>query len=128
MSIIVEGLYYSRDHEWLRVDGDEAYLGITDHAQDALGDIVFSEGEPEGTALSVGAAAGVVESVKAASDVFTPVSGTVTEVNPALADTPEAINAEPYKTWIVKLSLSNKAELADLMDAKEYAKFCEEGN
>ena len=128
MSIIVEGLYYSKDHEWLRVDGDDAYLGITDHAQDALGDIVFSEGEPEGTVLSAGAAAGVVESVKAASDVFSPVSGTVAAVNPDLSDTPEAINAEPYKTWFVKISLSDKSELADLMDAKAYAQFCEEGN
>lgn len=125
MSNIPENLYYSQDHEWLRTEGDTAYLGVTDHAQSALGDIVFADGEPAGTELSAGDVAGVVESVKAASDIYTPVDGTVAEVNPALEETPEAINADPYGCWLVKLTLSDPGQLDALMDAAGYAAYLE---
>ncbi len=125
MAQILSGLYYSRDHEWLRVEGDIATLGITDYAQNALGDIVFADGEPVGSELSPGDTAGVVESVKAASDVYTPVSGTVTEINPTLENAPEQIGSDPYGCYLIKLRLSDPAELDELLDDKAYAAFCE---
>jgi glycine cleavage system H protein len=125
MSEIRKGFYYSREHEWARVEGGEAYLGITDFAQTSLGDIVFADGEPVGSALSAGDVAGVIESVKAASDLYAPVSGVVRAINERLAETPEALNEEPYECWIVKLALSDPSELGALMDAEVYAAFCE---
>ncbi len=126
MSKIAQGILYSQEHEWVKAEGGSAYIGITDYAQQALGDIVFADGEPVGTKIKAGAAVGVVESVKAASDVFSPVSGTVEEINSALADAPEAVNTDPYGSWIVKIKLDDAAQLDALMDARAYAAFCGE--
>jgi len=113
--------YFTRDHEWIRVEGDQATVGISDHAQEALGDIVYAEVPDAGKQLSKGAEAAVVESVKAASDVYAPVSGEVTEGNPAIADDPAIINRDPEgEGWFFKLKLSNPGELDGLMDEAAY--------
>jgi glycine cleavage system H protein len=111
--------------EWLRLDGDSGEVGISDYAQDQLNDIVFLELPAVGASFAKGAVFGVVESVKAASDMVMPVGGTVTEVNSALEDDPEQINAKPYESWLIKITLSDPAEAADLMDAVAYESFCE---
>jgi glycine cleavage system H protein len=114
-------LYFTKDHEWLRIDGDTATVGISDHAQEALGDIVFAEVPDAGRQLAKGQEAAVVESVKAASDVYAPVSGEVTEGNPAIADDPAIINREPEgEGWFFKLRLSDPGELEGLMDEAAY--------
>jgi len=114
-------LYFTREHEWIRVEGDSATVGISDHAQQALGDIVFAEVPEAGRSLTKGQEAAVVESVKAASDVYAPVSGTVSEGNAALADDPELINRDPEgEGWFFKLELSNPGELDGLMDEAAY--------
>ena len=114
-------LYFTKDHEWIRVEGDQATVGISNHAQEALGDIVFAEVPEAGKQLSKGAEAAVVESVKAASDVYAPVSGEVTEGNPAVADDPAIINRDPEGDgWFFKLKLSDAGELAGLMDEAAY--------
>jgi glycine cleavage system H protein len=114
-------LYFTKDHEWIRVDGDVATVGISDHAQEALGDIVFAEVPEAGRQLTKGQEAAVVESVKAASDVYAPVSGEVTEGNPAIADDPAIINREPEgEGWFFKLKLGNPGELEGLMDEAAY--------
>lgn len=116
-------LRYSEDHEWVRVDGDVATVGITNHAQEQLGDIVFVELPEIGTTLSRGEEAGTVESVKAASEVYAPVSGEVVEVNEALADTPEQVNSAPFDSgWFFKVRLADPGELDKLMDADAYEK------
>ena len=115
-----QGLYYTKDHEWVRVEGNRAYIGITDYAQDSLGSIVYVETPKKGKALSKGDVLGVVESVKAASDVYSPITGTVVEVNEALADTPELINEAPYENHIAVLSLDNAHELELLLDRTQY--------
>jgi glycine cleavage system H protein len=113
--------YYTKDHEWLRVDGDIATVGISAHAQEALGDIVFAEAPQAGRELSKGDEAAVVESVKAASDIYAPASGTVSEVNSAIADDPSLINREPEGDgWFFKLTLSDPSEVAGLMDEAAY--------
>jgi glycine cleavage system H protein len=113
--------YYTKDHEWLRVDGDTATVGISAHAQEALGDIVFAEAPQAGRTLGKGDEAAVVESVKAASDIYAPASGTVSEVNPAIADDPSLINREPEGDgWFFKLTLSDPSEVAGLMDEAAY--------
>jgi len=118
--------YFSEEHEWIDVDGDSATIGITDYAQGQLGDIVFVEVPAAGTTLAKGKEAAVVESVKAASDVFAPVSGTVTEANPALADDPGLVNtAAESDGWFFKLTIADKAELEGLMDATGYKAFCD---
>jgi glycine cleavage system H protein len=117
---IREGLYYSKDHEWVRVEGSKAYIGITDYAQDSLGSIVYVEMPKEGKALSKGAVLGVVESVKAASDIYAPISGTVVEINPALTDNPELINEDPYENFIAVLSFENPDELKELLNSTQY--------
>jgi len=122
----IEDLKYSKEHEWVKVDGNKAYIGITDHAQNSLGEIVFVELPETGTELSAGDVLGVVESVKAASDVYTPVSGVVTEVNEELEDSPEKINEEPYENWIAVVELSDMSELDMLLDADEYEEYCRE--
>ncbi len=122
---IIDGLYYTEEHEWIRVKGSRAYIGITDHAQHHLGEIVFVELPDAGTELEAGDILGVVESIKAASDVYTAVSGTVAEVNEALADHPEKINEAPYDCWIAVIDMSDETELDELMDASAYGKFCE---
>lgn len=119
-------LKYSNDHEWIKVDGDRIYIGITDYAQDSLGDVVFLELSEVGEELSVGDAFGVVESVKAASDVYVPVAGTIVEVNEELMDAPEEINESPYESWFIALEADDMSELDELMDWEAYEKFCQE--
>ena len=114
-------LYFTKDHEWIRVDGDAATVGISDHAQQALGDIVFAEVPDTGKSLAKGDDAAVVESVKAASDVYAPVSGEVTEGNPALGDDPALINRDPEgEGWFFKLTLADAGELDGLMSEDDY--------
>ncbi|ANY21372.1 Glycine cleavage system H protein [Tsuneonella dongtanensis] len=118
--------YFTEDHEWIEVDGDTATVGITDYAQGQLGDIVFVEVPAGGTALSKGGEAAVVESVKAASDVYSPVSGTVTEGNPALEDDPALVNTAPEGDgWFFKLTITDAGELDGLMDEAAYKAFCD---
>ena len=121
---IEKGLLYSEDHEWLKVEGNKAKIGISDFAQHELGDIVYIELPEEGDKFSAGDVFGVVESVKAASDSYTPVSGTVVAVNEDIADSPESVNENPYGSWIFEIELSDESELDKLMDADEYEKFC----
>lgn len=123
MSNIPSELRYLSSHEWIRVeDNDTAYVGITDHAQDSLGDLVFVEMPEVGDELKAGEEAGVVESVKAASDIYAPMSGEVIAVNESLEDSPELINNDPYGDgWIYQLRLSNKAEWDELLSAEDYA-------
>ena len=123
MSEIPGELKFLTSHEWVRVEADgTAYIGISDHAQEALGDLVFVEMPEVGAELSAGDEFGVVESVKAASDLYSPVSGAVVAVNAQLADSPEAINADPYGDgWIVQVSVADTSELEDLLTAEAYA-------
>jgi glycine cleavage system H protein len=115
---------YTPDHEWLSIDGDVATVGITHHAQDALGDVVFVELPEVGAAIAAKAVAGVVESVKAAADVYMPVTGTITEVNEALRDDPSLANTDPLGAgWFFKVKLSNASELDALMDETSYTAF-----
>lgn len=124
---IPENLLYTEDHEWLRLEGDVAYIGVTDFAQKELGDIVFVEVETVDEELEKGDAFGTIEAVKTVSDMFMPVSGTVLELNELLDGEPEIINKDPYgKGWIVKISVSNKAELDELLDATAYRANVEE--
>ena len=117
-------LYFTKDHEWIRVDGDTATVGISNHAQEQLGDIVFAEVPEAGKQLSKGQEAAVVESVKAASDVYAPVSGVVSEGNQAVADDPALVNSDPEGAgWFFKLKLSNPGELDGLMDEAAYREF-----
>jgi glycine cleavage system H protein len=121
---IPEELQYTRSHEWVRTEGDTATIGITDHAQDELGDIVFVELPEEGATFDAGDSFGTVESVKAVSDLYTPVGGEVVEVNEALNDSPEKINEDPYgEGWIVKIQVSGEA---DLLSASDYEQILEE--
>jgi glycine cleavage system H protein len=116
--------YFTEDHEWIDVDGETATVGITDYAQSQLGDIVFVEVPEEGKTVSKGDDAAVVESVKAASDVYAPVGGTVIEGNAALADTPDLVNSDPEgEGWFFKLTLADASELDSLMDEAKYADF-----
>jgi glycine cleavage system H protein len=123
---VLNGLKYSKDHEWVKVDGNKAYVGITDYAQHSLGSIVFVELPELSSKLNAGDTLGVVESVKAASDVYSPVSGTVAEVNEELADAPEKLNEDPYGNWIAVIDLADAGELDELMDSADYEKHCEE--
>ncbi len=123
---VIEGLKYSKEHEWVRVEGEKAYIGITDYAQKSLGEIVYVELPEKSSVLSEGDTLGVVESVKAASDIYTPVSGTVSDINEELLDSPGNVNTNPYESWIAAIELGNVNELDTLMDAGEYEKFCEE--
>jgi glycine cleavage system H protein len=115
---------YTNEHEWVRVEGDLATVGITDYAQHELGDVVYVELPKPGTKLKAGESLGTVESVKAVSDIYAPVSGEVTEVNSELKDTPETINKDPHgKAWLIKLKLANSSELSTLMNAAAYEAF-----
>src|SRR5512146_1285740 len=117
---------YTKEHEWIKVEGDTGTVGITDHAQKALGDIVFVELPKAGSTLSQGKSLGTVESVTAVSDIYAPASGTVTEVNQDLATAPEKINADAHSAWMVKVKLSNPGELKSLLSAADYEKFVAE--
>jgi len=128
MSDIPSDLRYQSSHEWVRVDADgTAYVGITDHAQHAVGDLVYVELPEVGDTVTAGDEAGVVESVKAASDIFSPVSGEVIAINEALNDNPEQVNSDPFGDgWLFRVKLSDQGELEDLMSAEEYAEQLEE--
>ncbi len=126
MATVLEGLYYSESHEYVKVEGDTAYVGITDYAQHALGNVVYVDLPEVDDEVSAGEEFGAVESVKAASDLNCPVSGTVVEVNEELEDAPELLNKDAFANWIIKVNLSDKAELENLMDAKAYEAFCAE--
>ena len=125
MAKVLEGLYYSESHEYVRVEGDFGYIGITDYAQNALGNVVYVDMPDVDDEVTAGEEFGAVESVKAASDLISPVTGVVVEVNEALEDQPELINQDAYEHWIIKVEISDKSELENLMDAKAYAAFCE---
>lgn len=125
MAKVIEGLYYSESHEFVKIEGEYGYIGITDYAQNALGNVVYVDMPEIDDEIEAGEEFGAVESVKAASDLISPVSGTVVEVNENLDDAPELINKDAYENWIIKVELNDKEELNDLMDAEAYQKFCE---
>lgn len=125
MSKIEEGLYYSESHEFVRVEGDEAYIGITDYAQHELGNVVYVDMPDLDDEFEAGEEFGAVESVKAASDLLAPVSGIVTAINEELEDTPELLNQDAFAAWIIKVKLTNKDELSQLMDVQAYKAFTE---
>lgn len=118
---IPKNLKYTKDHEWIRVEGNEAYIGITDFAQSELGDVVFVEIETEGEHLDKEATFGTVEAVKTVSDIFMPVSGKVLEVNPKLEENPEVVNKDPYGDgWLIKISVDDASELDELLTPEKY--------
>ncbi|MBR4729448.1 MAG: glycine cleavage system protein GcvH [Prevotella sp.] len=125
MAKVIEGLYYSESHEYVKVEGNFGFIGITDYAQNALGNVVYVDLPEVDDEVTAGEEFGAVESVKAASDLISPVSGTVIEVNDELDDQPELINQDAFANWIIKVEMSDKSELDNLMDAKAYAAFCE---
>ncbi|XP_039114672.1 glycine cleavage system H protein 2, mitochondrial-like isoform X1 [Dioscorea cayenensis subsp. rotundata] len=126
-SSVVKDLKYADTHEWAKIDGTSATIGITDHAQDHLGDVVYVELPAVGVAVEQGKCFGAVESVKATSDINSPVSGEVVEVNTDLDGSPGLVNGSPYdKGWIMKVQMKNPGELNNLMDSEQYVKFCEE--
>ena len=121
-----DSLRYTKDHEWVKIEGDEATVGITDFAQRELGDIVYVEIETVGKNLNAGDVFGTVEAVKTVSDLFLPVSGSVTEVNPGLNSNPEAVNSDPYgEGWMIKMKIRNTADLDNLLTAEAYKKMVE---
>ena len=120
MAKVLEGLYYSESHEYVRVEGEYGYIGITDYAQHALGNVVYVDMPEVDDEVEAGEQFGAVESVKAASDLFSPVSGTVVEVNEALEDAPELINQDAFENWIIKVQLTDTTELDNLMAAAAY--------
>ncbi|HEX6881243.1 MAG TPA: glycine cleavage system protein GcvH [Terriglobales bacterium] len=117
---------YTKEHEWIKVEGNTGTIGITDHAQNSLGDIVFVELPKVGAELKAGSSFGTVESVKAVSDLFAPVSGTITEVNADLATSPEKVNSDAHAAWMVKVNLKNPSEVNGLLSAADYEKFVAE--
>lgn len=125
MAKTIEGLFYSESHEWVKVDGETAIIGISDHAQQAMGNIVYVDMPEEEDEVTANEDFGAVESVKAASDLISPVSGVVVEVNEALADAPELLNKDAYENCIIKVKMDDPEELKNLMDAAAYEKFCE---
>ena len=124
MAKFIEGLYYSESHEYVRVEGEFAYIGITDYAQNALGNVGYVDLPEVDDEIEAGEDFGAVESVKAASDLTSPVSGVVVETNEALEDEPELINKDAFANWIMKVKLADTTELDNLMDAKAYEAFC----
>ena len=124
--MIPEDLKYTKTHEWVKVEGNVARVGITYHAQEQLNDIVYVELPEVGTEVSKGDSLAVIESVKAASDVYAPVSGKVVAVNDAVVDSPEMLNEDPYENWLVEIEMSNPAEVDELLSAEEYKKAVEE--
>ena len=124
MAEFIEGLYYSESHEYVRVEGEYAYIGITDYAQNALGNVVYVDLPEVDDEIEAGEDFGAVESVKAASDLTSPVSGVVVETNEALEDEPELINKDAFANWIMKVKMADTTELDNLMDAKAYEAFC----
>ena len=124
MANVPEDLHYSKDHEWVRVEGDQAIIGITDYAQNSLGDVVYVELPKAGEEFAANEPFGSVESVKAVSEVFTPVAGAVVTINESLADEPEKVNSDPYGTgWMIRLRMANPADVDSLLTAAEYEDF-----
>ena len=121
-SKVLEGLMYSKNHEWVKVDGNKAYIGITDYAQDSLGAIVFVELPEADTEFNIEDSFGVVESVKAASDVYTPVSGKILDFNQKIVDDPSLLNTDAFENWMILVELSDKTQLEKLMSPDEYRK------
>lgn len=126
MSKILDDLKYSKEHEWVKIEGNRATIGITDYAQDSLGDIVFLELPEVGDDLAADDTFGVVESVKAASDLYSPLTGKVVEINEDLLDSPENINEDPYNAWMIVLELTDPAEESKLLTKEQYQEFLEE--
>ena len=124
MAKFIDGLYYSESHEYVTVEGEFAYLGITDYAQSQLGSVVYVDMPSEGDEISAGENFGAVESVKAASDLTSPVSGEVVAINEQLEDNPELLNEDAFENWIVKVKLTNPQELNDLMSVSDYKEIC----
>lgn len=124
MAKVIEGLFYSESHEYVKVEGDFAYVGITDYAQHALGNVVYVDMPEVDDEVEADEDFGAVESVKAANDLISPVSGTVVEVNEALEDKPELLNEDAFENWIMKVQMSDKSELDALMDAAAYEELC----
>ena len=125
MANVMEGLYYSESHEYVRVEGEYGYVGITDYAQNALGTVVYVDMPEVDDDVEAGSDFGAVESVKAASDLISPVSGVVVEVNSKLEDTPELVNRDAFANWIIKVKIADMTELDNLMNAQAYAELCE---
>ena len=125
MAKVMDDRRYAESHEWVKIDGDIATIGISDYAQHALGDIVYVDMPEVGDEVTAGEDFGAVESVKAASDLYSPVSGEVVEINEELEDAPESINADAYGAWIMKVKMSDPSELEKLLNAEAYAKLCE---
>ena len=123
---IKEGLLYAEDHEWILVEGDIATIGIADFAQDQLGDIVYVELPEEDDEFDIEEAFSAVESVKAAADIFMPISGKIVEINEEVMDNPAVLNEAPYENWMIKVEITDKAQLDDLMNSEEYEKFLAE--
>ena len=126
MSKIIDGLFYAESHEYVKIEGEFGYVGITDYAQHELGNVVYVDMPDVDDEVEAGEDFGAVESVKAASDLISPVSGVVVEVNEALNDSPELVNADPYENWIIKVQLSDASETENLMDAAAYKEFIKE--
>lgn len=124
MAKVIEGLYYSESHEFVKVEGEFGYIGITDYAQHELGNIVYVDMPEVDDEVTAGEEFGAVESVKAASDLLSPVSGTVVEINEALEDEPELINKDAFENWIIKVHIDNPDELSRLMSAAQYEEIC----
>ena len=124
MANVPEDLHYSKDHEWVRVDGDQAIIGITDYAQNSLGDVVYVELPKVGEEFGAHEPFGSVESVKAVSEVFTPIAGAIVTINEALADEPEIVNSDPYgQGWMIRVMMANPSEVDSLLTAAEYEDF-----
>ena len=126
MSKIIDGLFYAESHEYVKIEGEYGYVGITDYAQHELGNVVYVDMPEVDDEVTAGEDFGAVESVKAASDLISPVSGVVVEVNGALNDSPELVNSDPYENWIIKVQLSDASETENLMDAAAYKEFIKE--
>ena len=124
MAKVIEGLYYSESHEYVKIEGEYGYVGITDYAQDQLGNVVYVDMPEVDDEVTAGEEFGAVESVKAASDLISPVSGTVVEINEELEDAPELVNKDAFANWIMKVKLSDPAEVEALMDAAAYKAIC----
>src|SRR5574344_2027774 len=126
MAKVLEGLYYTESHEYVKVDGEFGFIGVTDYAQQQLGNVVYVDMPEVDDEVNAGEEFGAVESVKAASDLISPISGTVVEVNEALEDKPELINQDAFSNWIMKVEMNDASEVEKLMDAEAYKKFCNE--
>lgn len=126
MAKVIEGLYYAESHEYVKVEGNVGYIGITDYAQEQLGNVVYVDMPDVDEEITAGEEFGAVESVKAASDLISPVSGKVIEINESLEDAPELINEDAFSNWIIKIELSDTSELDNLLDSNAYSKLCAE--